>query len=580
MTIAANAASRKRAPLAGLPFFRMNIRARMIALVLMMCAAAGALVWIAGNHIEAGLIARKHAELKMHVELGVSAVQAEVERAKRGEVTPEQAKKNAIEAVRPLRYSGEEYFFVYDMRGFGVMHPFLKGFEGSDKSGLRDENGKLLIREMMDVVRTRSGGIVEYLWKKPGTKDPSLKVAYVAGVPEWQWFIGTGVHIEDIDAMVTEARRSMAMAGGISVLLIMLASLFWAASIGRPLKRLERSVARLGSGELDAKVEGVDRSDEFGTIARSVADVRMRMRDRAADEKAIEDLNRAALEDERKRVTSDMSAHFDGTINSVSSSLLAGVEQLSQTASRLQHASHMSGQKAGSVSQASQSVLDQIQHVAAASQQMEFTVSEISRQCAQANGVAGQAARLVKETADSISTLSTSSADIGKVVALIQAIAEQTNLLALNATIEAARAGEAGRGFAVVAAEVKQLASQTGQATDEISRRIMAIQSATSTAVGTTREIESTINQLNEIAGRVGATVDEQLAASVEISRSMAEAARQTALVVANVTDVAGSAEETRKVSDDVVAAADAFAADAGRLETEAKRFTAFLAAA
>jgi methyl-accepting chemotaxis protein len=566
-------------PALRMPIFRFTIRARIVALVTMMCAAVGALVWIAGNNIEAGLIQRKQIELRTHVEIGVSLIQSQIARAKRGEISIEEAKKNAIEATRPMRYAGEEYFFIYDMRGFNLMHPFAKGFEGTDKSGLKDENGKLIIIGMLDVVRSAGGGTVEYFWKKPGTQEPTLKVSYVVGVPEWQWFIGTGVHIEDILAMVAESRRKMAIAGGISVALIILVSLVWAASIGRPLKRLERSVARLGSGDLDAPVEGVDRSDEFGIIARSVADVRKLMRQRSVDEKAQEDINRISLEEERKRLTADMSTHFDDTINSVSATLLSGVEQLSQTATRLQHASRMSGEKAGSVTQAGQSVLDQIQQMASASQQMEGTVLQISRQCVEANGIASNAARLVKQTADSIGTLSTSSADIGKVVALIQAIAEQTNLLALNATIEAARAGEAGRGFAVVAAEVKQLASQTGQATDEISRRIAAIQEATGVAVETTREIESTINQLNAIAGHIGETVDEQLAASSEISRAMSEAARQTAVVADDIAEVAGSAEDTRKISDDVVAAAHAFASEAGRLESETKRFTAFLAA-
>lgn len=562
------------------PQLRVTIRVRMFSLVMMMVAAVGVIVWIAGEQIESGLIQRKHSELKAHVDLSVSAIGSELARMKKGEINLEQAMKNAAEAVRPLRYAGEEYFFVYDMRGFGVMHPFLKGFEGSDKSGLKDENGKLLIREMINVVTAKGGGIVEYLWKKPGSQEPSLKVAYVAGVPELKWFVGTGVHIEDIDAMVAEARRKMALAGGASVAFILIASFIWAASIGRPLKRLERSVARLGAGDIDAKVDGTSRRDELGIIARSVDDVRTLMRVRAAHEKEQESINRAQVEDGRKKLIDDMSSHFDTTINSVSSSLLVGVEQLSQTAMRLQQAAKTSGEKAESVSDASRSVLDQIQHVASASQQMEGVVSQISRKCTEANDIADNASRMIRSTAESITSLSESSSDIGKVVALIQAIAEQTNLLALNATIEAARAGDAGRGFAVVAAEVKQLASQTAQATDEISRRITAIQGATVTAVGSTREIEMTVERLSDIAGQIGETVNEQLAASAEISRAIAEASRQTEAVSKDMADVSGSAEEAYAVSANVVMAASSFAVESARLETESKRFMSLLAAA
>jgi methyl-accepting chemotaxis protein len=557
----------------------ITIRVRMMSLVLLMIAAVGFVVWVANSQVELDLVARKHSELKAHVEISVSTIKSHVARAAKGEVSQEQAMKGAIEAVRALRYSGEEYFFIYDMRGYGVMHPFLKGFEGSDKSGLKDENGKLLIREMIDVVNARGGGIVEYLWKKPGAQDPTLKVGYVAGVPEWKWFVGTGVHIEDIDAMVAAARHQIVIAGGAAILLIVLVSVLWAASIDRPLKRLERSVTRLGSGDVDAGIEGLERKDEFGVIARSVEQVRALMRRRADEEKQMEQDSRAKMEAERKALMADMSLHFDTTVNSVSTTLMTGVTELSNTASRLETASELTGKKADSVSASSRIVRDKIQHVAAASQQMEAVVMRVSTQCEEANTTASAASRLVRETAESITSLSTSSADIGKVVSLIQAIAEQTNLLALNATIEAARAGDAGRGFAVVAAEVKQLASQTAQATDEISRRIASIQEATREAVDSTHEIEVTVEKLSTLAEAVGGTVTEQLAASSEITRAMTEASRLTDSVVNDIAEVAGSSEDTRKVSADVVASAMSFAGEASRLETEAKRFTSLLAA-
>jgi methyl-accepting chemotaxis protein len=181
--------------------------------------------------------------------------------------------------------------------------------------------------------------------------------------------------------------------------------------------------------------------------------------------------------------------------------------------------------------------------VAAAVDEMHASIAEISRSASEATRVASEAVQTVKRTNDTVSQLGESSAQIGKVIEVITSIAEQTNLLALNATIEAARAGEAGKGFAVVANEVKELAKGTADATEEISRRIAAIQSDTTGAVSAIEQISAVISQINDIQGTIASAVEEQTATTTEIARSIQEAAGGTASMNQSIEGFAHTAQ-------------------------------------
>ena len=187
--------------------------------------------------------------------------------------------------------------------------------------------------------------------------------------------------------------------------------------------------------------------------------------------------------------------------------------------------------------------------------------------------MAGEAVGQARSTTERVSELSKAASRIGDVVELINTIAGQTNLLALNATIEAARAGEAGRGFAVVASEVKALAEQTAKATGEISQQISGIQSATEDSVGAIKEISGTIEKLSEVAGAIAAAVEEQGAATQEISRNLQQAAQGTQQVSSNITGVQRGAGETGSASSQVLAAAQTLSSDSSRLKLEVDKF-------
>jgi methyl-accepting chemotaxis protein len=211
---------------------------------------------------------------------------------------------------------------------------------------------------------------------------------------------------------------------------------------------------------------------------------------------------------------------------------------------------------------------------------MTSSVNEISRQVQESAEIAGQAVKQAQQTDARIGELSLAAGRIGDVVKLITAIAEQTNLLALNATIEAARAGEAGRGFAVVASEVKQLASQTAKATEEIGTQIAGMQASTQDSVASIKEIGTTIGRISDIASTIAAAVEEQGAATQEIARNVSEAARGTAQVATNITDVNRGAGETGSASSQVLSSAKSLSSESNHLKLEVDKFLSTVRAA
>jgi methyl-accepting chemotaxis protein len=219
-------------------------------------------------------------------------------------------------------------------------------------------------------------------------------------------------------------------------------------------------------------------------------------------------------------------------------------------------------------------VASSVDTVAAGSSQMEQAIREIATNATQAARVAGQAVTVAEATTRTVGKLGDSSQEIATVVKLINGIAEQTNLLALNATIEAARAGEAGKGFAVVASEVKELAQETARATEDISRRVEAIQADTAGAVDAIGQISSVIGEINDFQATIAAAVEEQTATTNEMNRNVAEAANGSQSIANAISGLAAGTQETNSRVDDAQRAAAELARMSGDLQQAISRFT------
>ncbi|HEY8338112.1 MAG TPA: methyl-accepting chemotaxis protein [Tardiphaga sp.] len=327
----------------------------------------------------------------------------------------------------------------------------------------------------------------------------------------------------------------------------------------------------LGVGDLTAVVPHQGEPTEIGGMADSLqvfkqALIAKKAVDEAAAFDAEEKIRRGERVDTITRAFENMIGEIVETVSSASTELEASAATLTSTAERSQKLTTV-------VAAASEEASTNVQSVASATEEMTASVNEISRQVQDSANIANEAVSQARATNDRVGELAKAAARIGDVVELINTIAGQTNLLALNATIEAARAGDAGRGFAVVASEVKALAEQTARATGEISLQISGIQSATQQSVDAIREIGNTIGRMSEISSTIASAVEEQGAATREISRNVQQAAHGTLQVSSNITDVQRGASETGTASSQVLSAAQSLSSESSRLKLEVGNF-------
>lgn len=327
-------------------------------------------------------------------------------------------------------------------------------------------------------------------------------------------------------------------------------------AIIRPLQDLTNAMRKLQNGETRLDLSSDRRNDEIGDMARAVGT----FRDREVERVELEAQTRRAAEASRQRqndidkLVADFRTDIETALSSVNNNML----QLDQTAEHLAGIAHNTTTKSEDVAHASGQASDNVQTIAAATEELSASVQEAGRQVNATMNRVQDVTRATRTSNDQIQSLSSAAERIGAVVQMIQEIAGQTNLLALNATIEAARAGEAGRGFAVVAAEVKELATQTSNATDEISSQITEIQTSTGAVVTAISEIIGMMDEVNETAAAMAASVEQQTAAASEISSGVAEAASQTANVTGTIGDLSRGSGETSQSASQVEAVADA----------------------
>ena len=283
--------------------------------------------------------------------------------------------------------------------------------------------------------------------------------------------------------------------------------------------------------------------------------------------------------DQRVRKLAKIAEGFGASMESVANGLSGAAGELIEDAQTMSSAAEETSRQSSVVAAAAEEASVNVQTVASAAEELSASISEISRQVAESSKITIQAVEDAGRTNAQIKDLADASNAIGEVIRLISEIASQTNLLALNATIEAARAGEAGKGFAVVASAVKNLASQTARATEEISSKIAEMQAATETSVHAVESIGRTIGHINEISTGIASAVEEQGAATQEISRNVQEASAGTSEVSANVSGISEAAAHTGRAATRVRDISGRINDGVGTLRGEVGRFLSDLKA-
>ena len=449
---------------------------------------------------------------------------------KTGVLTREVAQKQALSAVRGLRYDHDDYFWINDLTPVMIMHAANPKLDGQNLSAIRDPDGFAVFNEFVILAKAKGAGIVNYRWPKPGAEAPVEKTSYIQLFEPWGWIIGSGVYVDDVQAEFKGQVWNASLIGlGIALVMAVLVLLI-ARSIVNPLQAAVNAMANIASGESD--------------------------------------LTRSLDTHGRDEVT-QLSQHF----NSFTAKLRQVVGQLQVCANALGQSSTELGTNASQAHDRSQQQSQQMELVATAINEVTYGVQDVAKNAehaasemrdAQAQAQQGQVnidgslqqidqlSSTISQAVEVIRTLSSESTQIGGVLEVIRSIADQTNLLALNAAIEAARAGEQGRGFAVVADEVRLLAQRTQKSTAEIQVMIERLQGHSEAAVKVISDSHSASQLTIEQAGQAGASltaIGQALRNLNGLNASIASATLQQAHVVEdinqNVTQAAGLSHST-----------------------------------
>jgi len=535
----------------------------------------GALAALALGTLWGAMIDERASSLAQAAALGRDVAATFQQAASRGELTPDEAKARALAQLREVRLGApQNYLFVLNDAGVLLLSPAAPALEGKPSIDRTDAKGIFFIRDLLAGAR-QGGTAVRYEFMKPGAPAPQEKIAVAVRLEGWNWSIGTGLYLDDLQARFWDsAWRQVGAAVALT-----LVSLAWVLLLGRhisaPLVRLAEVTRRLAERDYTADARDAvspGRGDEIGLLAHSIQVLR--------DEACQADRLRHEQEESRRRASAErrdsalkMADQFEGSVQQVAQVIGSTSTQMQQAAEVMTRTVSDVTAAADQVSSTARQASDNAATMVSAADQLADSILEISRQVRHSTAISAEAVQSQKRTDALVQGLATAVGKIGEVSALITDIASQTNLLALNATIEAARAGEAGKGFAVVANEVKHLANQTARATDEIGAQIATVQDATRDAISAIDQIGTTISTISDVAAAIASAVESQQAATAEIARNARDAVDGTRVVGEHLEGLRVTNQAAQGAAGEVLAAARQLASEARRLDGEVHAF-------
>jgi methyl-accepting chemotaxis protein len=557
---------------------RFKIKAKLMLRVGMSAVSLIAATMVSASFLHDKMLTDREDKLRSIVETVAGLAQSLEAEAAAGRLTRDEALSRFRQNVHSMWYDGHaDYLLAATMEGIFIVNAAVPKIEGT--RGTKDKNGNMIVDLFLGVVQSANQGFVRYLYPKPGQTELQPKLAYVARFPPWNAFIATGVYIDDIETEYNGILRKLGLLDiGIMVVVGAIA-LAVSRNIAGALGSLQHKMAQLAQGDLEVAITEGGRTDEVGDMARAVqvfkdnAQTMQRLQREDADRKQ-------QMETEKRQMMASVANGFEQNVKGIVDALATAATAAQGTARSMSGLADGTRRRALAVASGATEASANVQTVASASHELSASIDEIARQVSRASAIASSAAAEGDRTNADVARLSESAQKIGEVVGLINNIAAQTNLLALNATIEAARAGESGRGFAVVAAEVKSLAGQTAKATDEIRAQIATIQTEIGTTIEAIQRISRIVLEVNEISTSIASAVEQQTAATLEISRNVQQAANGTEEVSSNISGMTDDMDHTDGAAREMLEAADALAGQAVAMHGEVNQFLATIRAA
>ncbi len=476
--------------------------------------------------------------------------------------TEEEAKELAKKTVKDLRYNGDAYFWINDTEPTMIMHPTNPKLDGQNLANIKDPDGVQLFVEMVKVTENPAGGIVHYQWNKPGHEAPQPKISFVKKHPTWNWIIGSGIYVDDLQAIVDKVFYTILAVTLFCLLLITLLVVLLTRSITKPLKATVTVIENMEMGRFNTQLN-LNRKDEIGQVAQAMDNLSKNF-----ENVILPMLSQLAQGD--ITFSPQPKDEFDGPGNA----LKTVSDNLNDTMTIIQNSARQINSASGQVSDASQSLSQGATQSAASLEEISSSLNQLSGQTrhnaenANQVNVLSTEAKRVAETGNSrmqqmiaaMDEISDASQSINKIIKVIDEIAFQTNLLALNAAVEAARAGQHGKGFAVVAEEVRNLAVRSAKAASETGELIAGsvgktahgaeIADQTATAL---EEILTTVAKVSDLAEEIAAASNEQAEGISQINEGLGQIDQGIQQNTATAEETAATAEELSSQAEDLL---------------------------
>jgi methyl-accepting chemotaxis protein len=441
-----------------------------------------------------------------------------------GTLTDAAARDQARATLRGLRFGKDDYFFVYDFDGVNQVLGPKPQLEGQSLLNLKDPDGVPFVADLIQAAKA-GGGFVDYRFPKAGSDQPLPKLSYALPFQPWGWMVGTGIYIDDIDAIFWRTVREQSLVIGLILAVVLTCSTLLGRSVTRPILALTGVMNRLAHGDLQVTIPGEDRRDEIGDMARAVDVFKQNAVERGRLEAEQTTLKQQA-EAARRATMMQLADHFEASVLRVVEAVSSAAVEMESSAAVLSGSAEEASRQATAVAVAAEQASTNVNTVAGATEELSSSIQEISRQVSSSTRIAAQAVD-----------------DANRTDALMQ--------------------------------ELAVAARQIGEVIDSIQAKVREIQGATGAAVDAIRGIGGTIGHINEIAAAVAAAVEEQNAATRDIAGNVHQAAAGTQEVTANIAGVTQASSETGSAAGLVLQSAGGLSRDAETLRNEVARFLA-----